>query len=615
MRDIFTGCSQLPSGPSSRLYSPKLSDLLACAVSAGLEERIAGKVVHSRRPCDSFNDDAENPGAPIKDGRAQVGTLRLGSNRHSLPSWRRLLEALSCHPPQELDLSFASVLLATDHTLTADTPAATIAAPGIGTASGMKSGLPPMDHNRDLSAPREQETMPMAERTVTEARKTSASEMAPSTGDLPLSLGELLAAAVLPSDAPGVQILNLTGSVGLLLPSHHVGGVRVGEDEADQGVKSGAEGDDRNAFLQPAAPSSSNMDTLITLLQDALMSPLCIMTHLLLSGIQGSSPSLYPPPLATASAPAVTSLNDASATTGRYQYRACRRPRVFGPAGARSLCEAASSCLSLRYLDLAGCDLSGSLGAAAAAAAVSCLIRGSVDRDGGGGDIGGSDSNTARFGLTRLNLRACNLGVRGLSSIFGALVAASFFPEQERAPWRGDAFGSTDIAKGDGSSNSKSTGASHDNLVDAQAVMMDGAVVGASAVMANSRSIAVAFAEGGRQAGRRRRRPHSRLPRFLDLSDNDASPTMTCRRAPSVHASSAEVVDMDVEQDAQLGEDRVAVAMKTLVSSIDLLSREKLVSVRAEASFSIRYGGEFARVSPIRTLVDLSGNGLGKPRS
>ncbi|CAN0316775.1 unnamed protein product, partial [Hapterophycus canaliculatus] len=111
----------------------------------------------------------------------------------------------------------------------------------------------------------------------------------------------------------------------------------------------------------------------------------------------------------------------------------------FLPRYAEALCEAASTCASLRCLDLGGCDLSGPVGAAAAAAAVACLIRGGDDD---GEDEAIDDTQEVGFdaactavagGLDRLSLRACGLGVCGLSAVLRALVAS---PENDRGPGR-----------------------------------------------------------------------------------------------------------------------------------------------------------------------------------
>ncbi|CAN0499955.1 unnamed protein product [Ectocarpus sp. 12 AP-2014] len=146
------------------------------------------------------------------------------------------------------------------------------------------------------------------------------------------------------------------------------------------------------------------MEAFLLLLRDALMSPLCETTHLLLSGVRGPPP---PPPArnnadCNSAAPGGTPPSPPPAT-------------FFGPRDAKSLCEAASTCASLRCLDLAGCDLSGPVGAAAAAAAVSCLIRNDDEDEVGLGMAGG--------GLRRLSLRACGLGAAGLAAVVRALVA------------------------------------------------------------------------------------------------------------------------------------------------------------------------------------------------
>ncbi|CAN0485506.1 unnamed protein product, partial [Ectocarpus sp. 8 AP-2014] len=109
-----SGCSQIPDGPARRLYSPQVSDLLASALSAGLEARVvAGKLAAATsagRVADGSGGDGGNVERSESDGRAQVSTLRMGNNRFSRESWVDVLEVLSSTPPRELDLSFASVL-------------------------------------------------------------------------------------------------------------------------------------------------------------------------------------------------------------------------------------------------------------------------------------------------------------------------------------------------------------------------------------------------------------------------------------------------------------------------------------------------------------------------
>ncbi|CAM9680120.1 unnamed protein product, partial [Scytosiphon promiscuus] len=338
----LSGCSQVPDGPAARLYSPQVSRLLASALSAGLEARISGKLaagadggdgaVFDERGTDGDRHGNRRGGINVAGGpdegwgRAQVAALRLGGNRFFRSSWRRLLEPLSSHAPCELDLSFATVL---PRCSTAAGDAVVSVSTAVGGAAEGAMASPPEAclESGDGPAP-------------------SLSQAAPAQ-----SLGELLAAAVLPADAPGLETLDLTGSTGLLLvedgPSH-----RGSEDDA-------SEVEEPLPFS--ASPSSSSTEAFLLLLRDALASPLCRTTHLLLSGIRGS-------PARTGSTAAASS---------------CwlRPPSVFLPRRVESLCEAASTCASLCCLDLAGCDLSGPVGAAAAAAAVACLIRSEEEED------------------------------------------------------------------------------------------------------------------------------------------------------------------------------------------------------------------------------------------
>lgn len=363
------GCSQIPDGPARRLYSPQVSDLLASALSAGLEARVgAGKLAAANgagRVADGSGGDGGNDERSESDGRAQVSTLRMGNNRFSRESWGDVLEVLSSNPPRELDLSFASAVAA-ERSGSAD---------GVVTATAAAVALPPVGGGNNDSP----------------GAVTPPPRPKPPTQ----TLGELLAATVLPADAPGVETLNLTGSTSLLLLDD---GRRQQRRAADGGL--GVE--DPSEPL--ACPSSWGMEAFLLLLRDALMSPLCETTHLLLSGVRGPPP---PPP----------ARNNADCNSAAPGGAPPSPPpaAVFGPRDAKSLCEAASACASLRCLDLAGCDLSGPVGAAAAAAAaVSCLMSNDDEDEVGFGMAGG---------LRRLSLRACGLGAAGLAAVVRALVA------------------------------------------------------------------------------------------------------------------------------------------------------------------------------------------------
>ncbi|CBN78457.1 hypothetical protein Esi_0121_0054 [Ectocarpus siliculosus] len=365
-----SGCSQIPDGPVRRLYSPQVSDLLASALSAGLEARVvAGKLAAATgagRVADGSGGDGGNDERSESDGRAQVSTLRMGNNRFSRESWGDVLEVLSSNPPRELDLSFASVLPGRS-AATADGV--------VTTATAAAVALPPVRGGNDDSP--------------------GAVTPPPRPAPPAQTLGELLAATVLPADAPGVETLNLTGSTGLLLLDDR-------RRQQRREVDGGGGVEDSSAPL--ACPSSSGMEAFLLLLRDTLMSPLCETTHLLLSGVRGPPP---PPP-------ARNNVDCNSAAPGGAPPSP-PPAAVFGPRDAKSLCEAASACASLRCLDLAGCDLSGPVGAAAAAAAVSCLISNHDEDEVGLGMAGGR--------LRRLSLRACALGAAGLAVVVRALVA------------------------------------------------------------------------------------------------------------------------------------------------------------------------------------------------
>lgn len=347
-----------------------------------------------------------------------MATLRLGGNRFFRSSWRRVLEPLSSHPPRELNLSFASVLL----------PRFASAAAASGGGGGGGAAESPTTTGRDdgvVSAA----SMAVDERAVESLPEISAesgdgSALSLSRGAPAQSLGELLAATVLPADAPGVETLNLAGSTGLLI-----------SDDCRQHHREvhGSETADTPAGVEEPLPlaSSSSMEAFLLLLRDALASPLCRTTHLLFAGVRGSPPR---PELTTSTA---AQNAHSTAVSGGM-----RPSGVFLPRHAESLCEAVSTCASLRCLDLAGCALSGPVGAAAAAAAVACLIRndGELEEEGEeeGASVGtqevGFDAMTAvAGGLDRLSLRACGLGTSGLSAVVQALIAS---PENDRGSGR-----------------------------------------------------------------------------------------------------------------------------------------------------------------------------------
>lgn len=306
-----------------------------------------------------------------------MSALRIGNNRFSSPSWRRILEHLASNPPREVDLSSGSVLL----------PRSSTAAVAFDAAESSTAG-------------RQNRSSPAVAVAVAVAAESDVAPSAEPPGSLEgpappeQSLGELLAATVLPADAPGIEILNLTGSTGLLLQQHgEAGGGGASEDGGHR--------------THPSLCASTA--AFLMLLRDALVSPLCRATHLLLSGVRGSP---LPPENTTASE------DDNVSASSPFGPRD-QAPRTFSPHDAKSLCEAASACASLRCLDLAGCDLSGPAGASAAAAAVSCLTRNNDDHGGYGCGYG----IPVAGGLDRLSLRACGLGASGLAAVMRALVA------------------------------------------------------------------------------------------------------------------------------------------------------------------------------------------------
>ena len=304
------------------------------------------------------------------DVQTQVATVRLGNNRFSFWSWVQVIQALSSRPPRELDLSFCISFPTTTEAMASGSVPSTLS------SASKSAGLPEeaekwIDDNAFGGGP---QTRPL--------------------------LSELLALTILPADAPGVQILDLSGSSGFLPPVDRprLCGPREGAR---------AEGDD--GVIAPC-PSSSSTEAFFVNVRDALMSPLCRTVRLSLSGARG---------------PRLQGLGASTSTVGS---------QVLGPKYVKVLCEAASACSSLRFLDLGGSDLSGSLGATAAAAAVKCLIRKGIDgvlhprgEDHDGNGEGRADAvqgdDATDPGLSRLSLRACRLGVVGLSSIVSSLAA------------------------------------------------------------------------------------------------------------------------------------------------------------------------------------------------
>lgn len=307
------------------------------------------------------------------EDRKQVATLRLGNNRFRLSSWTDLFRVLSSQPPRDLDASFASVW----HHFPANVDQ------GEESKRSTSSPVPKIANLREGVD-------------ETEISDEAARQL----------LFELLAVTILPADAPGVETLDLTGSTGFL-PLFD----QVYCEERDE-----ASGGDR--VVAPPLWISTT-EAFFVAVRDALMSPLCRTVRLSLSGARGPSSSWV-----------------AGRTSIHVDGRA---RRALSPEHVKVLCEATSACASLRCLDLSGSDLSGSLGATMAAAAVACLIRTNhndcnIDDtpetakaavEAGDGAIGN--------GLSRLSLRACHLGIVGLSSVVGALAAAATVSEDVRA--------------------------------------------------------------------------------------------------------------------------------------------------------------------------------------
>lgn len=404
-RHLAPGCSQLPDDSRSRLYSREVSELFASALAAGLESRLSGA------SASGYNDPGgaePRQAGTSNDCHGQMSTLRLGGNRFVIDSWVRVLRALSAHPPREVDLSWSSVL---SPGVSGGEP---IATPIVSPA---EANVEPLTANADFSGT--QGYFPW------ESQKES--EVS--------SLGELLALTVLPADAPGVEVLNLTGSRGLLLPPLlDRRGRSIPSESADSEAGNrdscggGEDPSGQPCSSQIMTANPPKVSGVVVLFREALLSPLCRMKHLLLSGVKSAGNDRRHRKMNSSTAAARGQVpiagmacHDASTTT--------TLPRQLSPEDVRNLCEAASVCSTLRSLDISGCDLSGILGASAAAAAVACLIRfealdvhGSDVRNASGdGGLRPGDSQSAPS-LIKLSLRACRLGAKGLCAVLEALV-------------------------------------------------------------------------------------------------------------------------------------------------------------------------------------------------
>lgn len=320
------------------------------------------------------------------EDRKQVATLRLGNNQFRLSSWTDLFRVLSSQPPRDLDASFASVW----HHFPANVDQ------GDESKQSTSSPVPKIANLREGAD-------------GTEIGNEAARQL----------LFELLAVTILPADAPGVETLDLTGSAGFL-PLF---------DQTYSEEREEASGGDR---VVPSPLWSSTMQAFFVAVRDALMSPLCRTVRLSLSGARGPSSSWV-----------------AGSTSIHVDGRA---RRALSSEHVKVLCEATSACVSLRCLDLSGSDLSGSLGATMAAAAVACLIRSNhndcnIDEDTSGTSKAAVEAGDAAIsnGLSRLSLRACRLGIVGLSSVVGALAAAAFVSEDDV---RAKAFASASLRPG-----------------------------------------------------------------------------------------------------------------------------------------------------------------------
>lgn len=425
-----------------------VSDLIASALGAGLEARITADTVNDRR---SVGDgESVSRGSADVDGRKQVATIRLGGNRFLPLSWRRVLVPLSVCPPRKLDLAWASVV-SCSFTVPTEPTSDDQDSRQTATTAALAMVAAPEEQNyaRDTST-----NLPAVSAPAQFSVSLASSSLLSSSPRQPLC--ELLAATILPVDAPGLEVLNLLGSTGLwpVDSNHRHADTTVGEGPGEGRIGRGASEETERIATRRKGDGDSELvssSAFLLLLLDGLMSPLCRTTSLLLSGVRrDTTPS---------SAPSNTHQDNDTNTEvcrpstvamgkpfGHAGSGLCRANTVLGPGDVKSLCYAASTCASLRFLDLAGCDLSGLLGASAVAAAVTCLVTHNVDDDDHFGDhssVSYDDDSTSRrgraegerhastaavaapagVGLSRLSLRACNMGTAGLSAALGALVS------------------------------------------------------------------------------------------------------------------------------------------------------------------------------------------------
>lgn len=415
-----------------------VSDLIASALGAGLEARVAEDTVNGNG---GGGGESGGRGSAGVDGRKQVATIRLGGNRFLPLSWQRVLVPLSMHPPRELDLAWASVASRSFIDTTRPTSDEQDSIQSATTAALSMVASAELSHYAGATPT----TLPAVS---APAQFSVLAESPPMLSSPQQPLCELLAGTILPMDAPGIETLNLLGSTGLLpVDSNHTHADTVGGGPGAGGTgRGGTEEGERTGTRRNREGDSERLfsSAFLVLLRDGLMSPLCRTTSLLLSGVRGP---------ASSSAPRNVNQNDNDSNEGGWLSNMAtgkpsgdggvgryRTNAVLGPGDIRSLCYAASACASLRCLDLAGCDLSGALGAGAVTAAVTCLLA-HDDDDGhvgdhsslpydsestprGGRGKGETDASTGTVvGLSRLSLRACHLGAAGLSAALGALVS------------------------------------------------------------------------------------------------------------------------------------------------------------------------------------------------
>lgn len=429
------GCSQLPEGPSSRLYSATLSDLLASALAVGMEGRLVNASSADNGDGGGGGLVGVGPGT-LGDQRAQVSTLRLGGNRFGLDSWACLLRGLATRPPRVLDLSWSSISAATSPERVPTAAAAPTFPPpstlgNLSPVAGFPASQGYLGH------------------TGTEAEED-------------VSLCELIAATVLPADAPGVEVLNLTGSEVLQVhPRTEPVPDGRGTDSRAESSFSPDGGRGSSDILGDSFGEPTAVSAVASLFRDALMSPLCRTTHLVFPA--GRTVTTGEPrgegrlPRGAGSPGTTPERTGQSSFAGSYAATTvARRPssEPLGPRDVRGFCEAASACSSLRVLDLTGSDLSGAVGASAAAASVACLLRpeaygipdsgahGGFDQ-GGSALVGGGEMSSAAPALTRLSLRGCRLGARGLSAVLGAI--AGVIGERDDGYARGSADSRGDL--------------------------------------------------------------------------------------------------------------------------------------------------------------------------